>query len=179
MNLDILTQWRMMVLSKYVKEIMSLPNLTEKETEKLISEKNKGKNYARETLIKNNLKLAISLAKQFEEDINLSVDELINIGSVGLIKAVDTYDGCNHSEFRKCMYLYIKNSLDIYLNALNNQGNNLYGNHHDLEEKTVQYNEDTTFVEQEISEDEVTPFNADSFDILLKNFKPKQYKKTR
>ena len=47
--------------------------------------------YARQTLIEHNLRLVVYIAKRFENT-GVGIEELISIGTVGLIKAVGTYN---------------------------------------------------------------------------------------
>ncbi len=132
---------------------MNYPNLTKEETEKLIFEKKQNNFYARQLLINHNLKIVVGLANEFQGDIDLSIDELINIGSLGLIEAVDTYEGNNNIEFTKFIYLNIRHEFSNYLDYLNNIDKNQYQNYDKLQEKTIPFNNDETFVNQPLVED--------------------------
>lgn len=49
-----------------------------------------GDNYARNKLIEHNLRLVVFLAKKYENT-NIDLEDLVSIGSIGLIKGVNTY----------------------------------------------------------------------------------------
>ncbi len=129
-------------MSKYVREIMSYPNLTKEETEKLIFEKNCGNECARELLIIHNLKIVAGLVNEFQGDIDLSDDELINIGAIGLVEAVNMYEEENNIEFSKYVYIKIRSEFNNYLNGLNKIDGNIYENYDQLNDKTISFNED-------------------------------------
>ena len=59
------------------------------EEEKMIA--NIGCDWARQTLIEHNLRLVVYIAKRFENT-GAGIEELISIGTVGLIKAVDSFN---------------------------------------------------------------------------------------
>ena len=50
-----------------------------------------GDNEAREEFIKGNLRLVLSVIKRFSSS-NENVDDLFQIGCIGLIKAIDNFD---------------------------------------------------------------------------------------
>ena len=58
--------------------------------EKLIKEMKNGDKEARNKLIEHNLRLVAHIVKKFEST-NHDIDDLIGIGTVGLIKGIDTY----------------------------------------------------------------------------------------
>ncbi len=66
------------------------PPLTKEEELQVISELQEGKENVREKLIVHNLRLVVYIAKKFESP-NCSVEDLISIGTIGLIKAVNTF----------------------------------------------------------------------------------------
>ncbi|MBQ3494055.1 MAG: RNA polymerase sporulation sigma factor SigE, partial [Clostridia bacterium] len=69
----------------------SLPEPLEAEEELvLIEELSNGNSYAREKLIEHNLRLVVYIAKKFENT-NIYIEDLISIGTIGLIKAVNTF----------------------------------------------------------------------------------------
>jgi RNA polymerase sporulation-specific sigma factor len=65
------------------------PPLTEEDEERLIA--NIDTDEAKSELIEHNLRLVVFVAKRFENT-GVGIEELISIGTVGLIKAVSTYD---------------------------------------------------------------------------------------
>lgn len=68
-----------------------LPLLNEQEKEALFVRIKNGDKEARETYIKGNLRLVLSVIKRFASS-NENVDDLFQIGCVGLMKAVDNFD---------------------------------------------------------------------------------------
>lgn len=68
-----------------------LPLLNEQEKEALFVRIKEGDQDAREAYIKGNLRLVLSVIKRFSSS-NENVDDLFQIGCVGLMKAVDNFD---------------------------------------------------------------------------------------
>ncbi len=69
-----------------------LPSPLSKEEEKeLIDRLRRGDESVRQTLIERNLRLVVYIARKFESS-GVSVEDLVSIGSIGLIKAVNTFD---------------------------------------------------------------------------------------
>ncbi|MCH5191097.1 MAG: RNA polymerase sporulation sigma factor SigE [Oscillospiraceae bacterium] len=75
----------------YVNGPMSLPEPLTKERELELSEKlASGDASAREELIVHNLRLVVYIAKKFEST-GVNIEDLISIGTIGLIKSVNTF----------------------------------------------------------------------------------------
>ncbi len=68
-----------------------LPVLTNEEKEELFKKIRSGDDTARETFIKGNLRLVLSVIKRFHNS-NENVDDLFQIGCIGLIKAIDNFN---------------------------------------------------------------------------------------
>ena len=68
-----------------------LPLLKQQEKEALFVRIKDGDNEAREEFIKGNLRLVLSVIKRFSSS-NENVDDLFQIGSIGLMKAIDNFD---------------------------------------------------------------------------------------
>ncbi|MDD5980108.1 MAG: RNA polymerase sporulation sigma factor SigK [bacterium] len=66
------------------------PPLEKEEEEKYIIEKEQGNKQARDKLIEHNLRLVVFLAKKYENT-NIDLEDLVSIGSIGLIKGINTY----------------------------------------------------------------------------------------
>lgn len=66
------------------------PPLDEKEEEKYLIEAKNGNEESRNKLITHNLRLVVYIAKKFEST-KINIEDLISIGSMGLIKAVQTF----------------------------------------------------------------------------------------
>lgn len=78
--------------SSYVSNIQGFEKPLTKEDEHLWIEKlQHGDKKAREVLINHNLRLVAHIVKKYSN--SLEADDLISVGTIGLIKAVDSYDG--------------------------------------------------------------------------------------
>lgn len=76
----------------YVGSSESLPlPLTAEEEQDLLTKLEEKNSYAREKLIEHNLRLVVYIARKFENT-GIPVEDLISIGTIGLIKAVNTFD---------------------------------------------------------------------------------------
>ena len=65
--------------------------LTEKEKTELLKKAHAGDRSARETLIKGNLRLVLSVLQKFADRTD-QPDDLFQVGVIGLIKAIDNFD---------------------------------------------------------------------------------------
>ena len=75
----------------YIGSSDKLPPPLDLEQERaLLIEMHKGSDDARETLIEHNLRLVVFLAKKYEST-GYDMEDLISIGSIGLIKGIETY----------------------------------------------------------------------------------------
>lgn len=72
-----------------------LPILQNEEKEALFARIKNGDEKAREEYIKGNLRLVLSVIKRFSGS-NENVDDLFQIGCIGLIKALDNFDPAGH-----------------------------------------------------------------------------------
>ena len=79
----------MSFFGSYSNEMFPKP-LTAKEEQKYIKKMQEGDKEARNKLIEHNLRLVAHIVKKFETTTN-DIDDLIGIGTVGLIKGIDTY----------------------------------------------------------------------------------------
>lgn len=92
---NLLLKVKMMFLSEnevfYINGSETLPPPLSKEEESVIMQKiMNGDNKAREPLIVHNLRLVVYIAKKFETP-SAGAEDLISIGTIGLIKAVNTF----------------------------------------------------------------------------------------
>ena len=67
------------------------PPLSREEEIALMRRANAGDSAARATLIERNLRLVVYIARKFENT-GISIEDLISIGAIGLIKAVNSFD---------------------------------------------------------------------------------------
>ena len=69
----------------------NLKSLSHEENIKLFKELQSGNKEAKEKLVNGNLKLVLSILKSFNKH-NVNMDDLFQVGVVGLIKAIDNFD---------------------------------------------------------------------------------------
>lgn len=75
-----------------------LPVLKEAEKEELLARTAKGDKQAREQLIRGNLRLVLSVIQKFTNR-GENMDDLFQIGCIGLIKAIDNFDPIHEVKF--------------------------------------------------------------------------------
>lgn len=81
-------------LLSYVSTTNSFPKpLPPAEEERLIKLATAGDEEARNTLIEHNLRLVAHVVKKYSQGTGYDGDDLISIGTIGLIKAINSYDG--------------------------------------------------------------------------------------
>lgn len=87
--------------------------LTKEEEELYIKKASKGDLEARSKLIEHNLRLVAHIVKKFETK-NDDVDDLIGIGTVGLIKGIDTYSPNKNVKITTYCAKCIENEILMY-----------------------------------------------------------------
>jgi len=100
----------------------SLPKaLKSSDEKKLIDElAGTGADEAKQKLIEHNLRLVIYIAKKFENT-NLDMEDLISIGSIGLIKAVNSFNGDKNIKIATYASRCIENEILMYLRKVSKQ----------------------------------------------------------
>ena len=94
--------------------------LTEDEKIKLFNDlKNKNDNYARDKLINGNLRLVLSILKNYQNKCD-NMDDLFQIGVIGLIKAIDNFDMSYNVKFSTYAVPLILGEVKRYLRDNNN-----------------------------------------------------------
>ncbi len=97
---------------------------SEEEKKYLIEFKQNGDNNAKEMLIKHNLRLVAHIVKKYQgsED----TDDLISTGTIGLIKAINTYDIDKGTQLATYTARCIENEILMLLRANKKHQNNVY-----------------------------------------------------
>lgn len=90
------------------------PPLKEEEEEKLLKDMYKGNIDARNTLITHNLRLVVYIAKKFEST-KINMEDLVSIGSMGLIKGVQTFKLDKNIKLATYASRCIENEILMYL----------------------------------------------------------------
>ena len=90
------------------------PSLTKKEEDACIRALAAGDVSVRQTLIERNLRLVVYIARKFENT-GVNVEDLISIGTIGLIKAVNTFDAEKRIKLATYASRCIENEILMYL----------------------------------------------------------------
>lgn len=109
----------------YVNGSESLPPPLTKEKEEAILCEIEQKNYEhRELLVVHNLRLVVYIARKFENT-GIGIEDLVSIGTIGLIKAVNTF--CPSKKIKLATYASrcIENEILMYLRKTSNRKNEM------------------------------------------------------
>lgn len=115
-------------LLNYIKEILGLENvcfyvgatdklpepLSKEDEAKYVELSNNGDKNARDKLIEHNLRLVVFLAKKYENT-NVDLEDLVSIGTIGLIKGINTYKGDKNIKLATYASRCIDNEILMYL----------------------------------------------------------------
>ncbi|KMY53543.1 MULTISPECIES: RNA polymerase sporulation sigma factor SigE [Bacillaceae] len=94
------------------------PPLSRDEEEKLLVKLPKGDQAARALLIERNLRLVVYIARKFENT-GINIEDLISIGTIGLIKAVNTFNPEKKIKLATYASRCIENEILMYLRRNN------------------------------------------------------------
>lgn len=99
------------------------PLTAEEEEKYLAAFREKGDKKSRDTLIKHNLRLVAHIAKKYQgaED----TDDLISVGSIGLIKAINTFDPSKGTQLATYTARCIENEILMLLRSNKKYKNNV------------------------------------------------------
>ena len=98
--------------------------LSNQEEEECILKMKNGDSEARNKLIEHNLRLVAHIVKKFEHDINIQ-DDLISIGTIGLIKGIDTYSNNKNVKLTTYCARCIQNEILMYYRSNNKYNKNI------------------------------------------------------
>lgn len=91
-----------------------LPEEEKKELEKLAN----GDESVRQTLVERNLRLVVYIAKKFENT-GIGIEDLISIGTIGLMKAINTYNTTKNIKLATYASRCIENEILMFLRRSN------------------------------------------------------------
>lgn len=91
-----------------------LPLLKAKEKEELLKKIKQGDANAREQFIKGNLRLVLSIVQRFNQS-NENIEDLFQIGCIGMIKAIDNFDLSQNVQFSTYAVPMILGEIKRYL----------------------------------------------------------------
>lgn len=94
------------------------PPLTSDEESLLISRLGSGDAAVRGVLIERNLRLVVYIARKFENT-GIGIEDLVSIGTIGLIKAVNTFDPAKRIKLATYASKCIENEILMYLRRYN------------------------------------------------------------
>jgi len=97
-------------LEKYLQEIGKEELLTAEEEVDLAKRIREGDNIELERLTRANLRFVVSVAKQYQNQ-NLSLNDLINEGNLGLVKAAQRFDETRGFKFISYAVWWIRQSI--------------------------------------------------------------------
>lgn len=105
----------------YINSPQTLPPPLEKdEEERFVLLHKEGSKRARDKLVEHNLRLVVYVAKKFEGS-GVSIEDLISIGTIGLIKAVNTFDLDKNIKLATYASRCIENEILMYLRKVNHR----------------------------------------------------------
>ena len=94
------------------------PPLEPEEEEKLLKKLAQKDMEARQTLVERNLRLVVYIAKKFENT-GIGIEDLISIGTIGLMKAINTFNTDKKIKLATYASRCIENEILMYLRRSN------------------------------------------------------------
>lgn len=99
-------------------DILPTP-LKGEEERKVIDQAVSGNQKARDTLIEHNLRLVVYVAKRYDNSTNCPLEDLISIGTIGLVKAINTFKADKNIKLATYASRCIENEILMYLRKNN------------------------------------------------------------
>ena len=96
------------------------PPLEKDEEDAYIAALERGEDSARHELIEHNLRLVVYISKRFENT-GINIEDLISIGTIGLIKAVNTFNSGKKIKLATYASRCIENEILMYLRKISAQ----------------------------------------------------------
>ena len=96
------------------------PPLPKDEEEQTVTALENGDENARRKLIEHNLRLVVYISKRFENT-GVNIEDLISIGTIGLIKAVNTFKAGKNIKLATYASRCIENEILMYLRKISSQ----------------------------------------------------------
>ena len=101
------------------------PPLPPEEERTLIARLAEGDEQARQTLVERNLRLVVYIARRFENT-GVNIEDLISIGTIGLIKAVGTFRADRNIKLATYSSRCIENEILMHFRTGKKQSNDIY-----------------------------------------------------
>lgn len=145
------------------------PPLTSEEETEILEKLANGDESVRQTLVERNLRLVVYIAKKFENT-GVGLEDLISIGTIGLMKAINTFNTDKNIKLATYASRCIDNEILMFLRKnkrrtkevsfedsinFDSEGNELkiedvFGTEEDIVHKSIECQEDKTTLEEEI-----------------------------
>lgn len=106
-------------LQVYMKQIREIPLLTADQEKELAFAYQAGNKKAKDKLVTSNLRLVVSAAKHYNSYTSLSLEDLIQEGNTGLMRAADSFDPDKGYRFSTYAMWWIKQAIS---RAISNNG---------------------------------------------------------
>ena len=107
---------------------------------RLFEQMAKGDTEVRNTIIERNLRLVASVAKKFGVGNNMeNVDDLISVGTIGLIKATDSYNSERGTRFATYATQCIQNEILMYMRSSKKNAKDNYLFNDGLQERNMRF----------------------------------------
>lgn len=129
--------------------------LSSEEEKKYIQMMRKGDEEARNILIEHNLRLVAHVCKKYANS-NVDQDDLISIGSIGLIKGINSYDVHKNIKLSTYISKCIDNEILMYLRTTKKLNSEVY-----LEDPIGKDKDDNTITLKEILENDDKPIEEE------------------
>ncbi len=94
------------------------PPLEKEEEEEILAKLASGDESVRKTLVERNLRLVVYIAKKFENT-GIGIEDLISIGTIGLMKAINTFNTDKNIKLATYASRCIENEILMYLRRSN------------------------------------------------------------
>ena len=115
---------KVMLFSSYINNNSSFPKpLTREEESQYLEKMAKGDKQAKEILIQHNLRLVVHVVKKYSQ--SEEAEDLISVGSLGLIKAINTYQLGHGTQFSTYAARCIENEILMLIRANKKHKNNV------------------------------------------------------
>ena len=140
----------------YISNNSLFPESLSLEEEKMYVEKmNEGDIDARNILIEHNLRLVAHVCKKYSNT-NIDQDDLISIGSIGLIKGIKSYDSKKSIKLSTYISKCIDNEILMYLRSSKKLNSEVY-----LDDPIGKDKDDNTVTLQEVLENDERPIDEE------------------
>ena len=146
----------------YITNNTIFPEALNSEQEQIFINKMKeGDNEAKNILIEHNLRLVTHICKKYSNS-NIEMDDLISIGSIGLIKGINTFNSNKSIKLSTYISKCIDNEILMYMRSIKKQNNEVY-----LEDPIGKDKDDNIITLKEILENTDKPIE-EKIDIKMK-----------